>query len=631
MRFTLATLLLLFYIVGCGKPQSKTVSEQPAPKQVFNSKLPRPNPSMSGAEAQIFKTNVAEDLVLKLTPKFSQLSAFLSDNPSNLDVLFKTQFQYQGPEAFDKENSSNDSESGANSLISHTAWPIEASSKLVSSEEFWKPIASNYSVNEAKVGVLSVKVHEDADIVEMHTSLEGKFIDTESRVYGLKAKQILQWQPSADDWKISDWKQQSINIISSPKVLFEDVTRTAIKDSQAIASIETSAHRQILNNVMEQGMNVINDTPYALLPDWEASIQFTTVSVFDLDNDSFDDLLVLDRHAEPLLLRNNQNGGFENVTEDAGLLGIGLTGNSSLLFDYDNDGDADLLVGKSLSGSQFFVNEGGKFVADEATNELMKDYRFVLSGSVVDVNRDGLLDVYLCTYAANSIDIKVKTDSVTQSKLSSLTALLNHSHPFTDRAGFPNILLINKGGKFEEAKLDEAAEQWRHSYQSTWADYDRDGDCDLYVSNDFAPDCLLRNDTAKGSSRPKFTDVTAEVMPGVMGFGMGSSFGDYNSDGQLDLYVSNMYSKAGNRIFDQLGGDFDPRIRVAANGSFLYENQGGTFKQVAGLGEQDKRVSKVGWSFGGQMIDLNNDSKLDIYVPSGYYTAPETSDTKLDL
>ena len=112
-----------------------------------------------------------------------------------------------------------------------------------------------------------------------------------------------------------------------------------------------------------------------------------------------------------------------------------------------------------------------------------------------------------------------------------------------------------------------------------------------------------------------------------MAFGMGASVGDYDNDGDLDLFISNMYSKAGNRIVPAIG-DTDPRIIVAARGNFLYRNDGGVFKQVA---EADAPETKVGWAFGGQFADFNNDGWLDLYVPSGLYTAPKEVATQVDL
>jgi hypothetical protein len=173
--------------------------------------------------------------------------------------------------------------------------------------------------------------------------------------------------------------------------------------------------------------------------------------------------------------------------------------------------------------------------------------------------------------------------------------------------------------------------QYRGSYQSCWTDYDEDGDQDLYVCNDFSPDVFLRNDTEQGSFEPRFTDVTREVVPTMdMGFGMGCTWGDFNNDGDLDLYVSNMYSKAGNRIVDQVE-DADSRLKVAAHGNFLFENIGGKFRQIAGDRDGQQHVSSVGWSYGGQFADFDNDGHLDIYVPSGCYSAPPEVETKIDL
>ena len=165
-----------------------------------------------------------------------------------------------------------------------------------------------------------------------------------------------------------------------------------------------------------------------------------------------------------------------------------------------------------------------------------------------------------------------------------------------------------------------------NTFQASWADFDEDGDVDLYVSNDFAPDYLLRNDGDAG-----FKDITREAGgEAMMGFGMGATWGDYNNDGRQDLYISNMYSKAGTRIIDQLPG-MDGRFRMSATGNRLFRGVADGFELVSGQEPPALQVTKAGWSWGGQFADFDNDGFLDIYVASGFYSAPPEIARDVDL
>ena len=189
------------------------------------------------------------------------------------------------------------------------------------------------------------------------------------------------------------------------------------------------------------------------------------------------------------------------------------------------------------------------------------------------------------------------------------------------------MLLVNRGGgRFELAPENATVGLWRNSLQATWGDYDQDGDPDLFVANDWAPSNLLRNDGAAG-----FTDVTAEAGATWFGFAMGASWGDYDNDGREDMYVSNMYSKAGRRIVAKVPG-IQKRFAESAAGNWLYHQvEGGRFEQVAGLDPPAMTVMKAGWSWGGRWTDFDNDGFLDLYVLSGYFTAPKELSSELDL
>jgi hypothetical protein len=196
-----------------------------------------------------------------------------------------------------------------------------------------------------------------------------------------------------------------------------------------------------------------------------------------------------------------------------------------------------------------------------------------------------------------------------------------------DQIGPPNVLLINRGGgRFEPAPDNNMVGLWRNSLQATWCDFNLDGKPDLYIPNDWGPNVLFRNDGPAG-----FTDVTTQMGLTCYGFSMGASFGDYDNDGRDDLYVSNMYSEAGRRITARIPR-LNPMFAEAANGNFLYHREAdGKFKQVAGLDAPAMRVKNVGWSWGGCFADFDNDGFLDLYVMSGYFTAPKELSSGVDL
>ncbi len=194
-----------------------------------------------------------------------------------------------------------------------------------------------------------------------------------------------------------------------------------------------------------------------------------------------------------------------------------------------------------------------------------------------------------------------------------------------DQVGPPNVLLINRGGSFEVAANGQPLEIWRNTLQATWADYDDDGDSDLYIANDWATDYLFRNDNGS------FVNVTESAGTTAFGFAMGATWGDYDNDGKQDLYVSNMFSKAGRRITASIQG-IDQKYLESAEGNYLYHhNARGQFQLVSGLKPPALTVAKAGWSWGGQFADLDNDAYLDLYALSGYFSAPPEVASEIDL
>src|SRR2546423_3981907 len=118
------------------------------------------------------------------------------------------------------------------------------------------------------------------------------------------------------------------------------------------------------------------------------------IAVADIDGDGFDDIYITVRIGKNMLLHNNGDGTF---TEEAALHGLDLPGHTmcALFADFDNDGDLDAMLGRSLLKTTYLENRRGRFYQPPIPSYMPMA---VISMAAADYNNDGLLDVYLCTY-----------------------------------------------------------------------------------------------------------------------------------------------------------------------------------------------------------------------------------------
>ena len=476
---------------------------------------------------------------------------------------------------------------------------------------------------------------------------ESKRFDTELGFHGLArtkagswraihSRQRVVWSRATDTtrpgWRIAVWEHLDMSVTDAPRQMFRTVLREALPDKEQRFRAERSLHEEKLFEVFKTGTAKLPDPKYLPYFKFDSMSKHPAISVVDIDRDGFDDVYVMARWGRNQLFRNLGNGTFAEI---AGQVGLDIDGlcTGAIFGDFDNDGDADVFIGRWLEPSLYLVNMNGRFI-DRSTS-LVEPWlpALVTSVAAADYDGDGLLDVYFSTYAPPFRDLPdsraaaIFLPSADVDQLVRRFAAQDETAVYLESVGPPNVLLKNQGqGKFGPSPHQESVAQWTNTFQSTWADYDGDGDPDLYVANDFAPDFLLQNDGEDG-----FTDVTRQLGgEAMMGFGMGASFGDYDQDGRQDLYVSNMYSKAGMRIVSQIPG-LDGRFRRAAEGNRLFRFDGNKFLLVSGAKPPALAVTKAGWSWGGQFVDVDNDGFLDIYVASGYYSAPREIACDIDL
>ena len=234
-----------------------------------------------------------------------------------------------------------------------------------------------------------------------------------------------------------------------------------------------------------------------------------------------------------------------------------------------------------------------------------------------DFDLDGDLDFYVGCYSLRRGSVEAQ--------------VLGRPIPYFDaNNGGRNVLFRNdRDWKFTDATVANGldANNRRFTLAAAWEDFDNDGDQDLYVANDYGRNNLYRNDAHPEGGRT-FNDVAAEAAVEDISAGMSVSWGDYNRDGLMDLYVSNMWSSAGNRVTYQRqfqsGANAEKlaAFQRHARGNSLFTNLGnGTFADSsAGAG-----VTMGRWAWGSRFVDLDRDGFEDLFVANGFITQPDDS------
>ena len=337
------------------------------------------------------------------------------------------------------------------------------------------------------------------------------------------------------------------------------------------------------------------------------------LAIGDVNGDGLEDVYLCQPGGLPnRLLLQQPDGTVKDTAASAGV--DWLDGSrSALLLDLDNDGDQDLVVALNVN-LVIMANDGrGQFV-EKAQAYSTGDPN---SLSAADFDGDGDLDVYVAGYGKGFLATEWRKGE----------PATRVPYPYHDaNNGGPNLLLRNDGDwRFTDATaevgLNEHNSRW--SFAAGWADYDSDGDPDLYVANDYGRNCLYRNDEGR------FHDVAAEAGVEDIAAGMSVSWCDYNGDGRPDLYIGNMFSSAGERIAYQR--EFQPgaseeirsQFQRHARGNTLFENSGdGTFRDVSVA----RDVTLGRWAWGSPFVDINNDGRADLVVANGYITGSDPDD-----
>ena len=284
---------------------------------------------------------------------------------------------------------------------------------------------------------------------------------------------------------------------------------------------------------------------------------------------------------------------FKDVTEQCctGHEGYGM---GVAAGDFDNDADPDLYV-TNFGANRLYRNNGNGTFTD-ATGEGTGEDRWSASASFCDYDGDGLLDLFV----ANYIDFTVRNNK----QCFDPTGARDYCAP-TLFHPVPDLLLRNEGptGFRDVSSLAGIGSAFGNGLGVRCSDWNADGHPDFYVANDGTPNQLWRNTGAGSFDEVGFPSGTAVNAHGLAEAGMGVASGDFDSDGDEDLFLTHL----------------------AKETNTLYLNNGhGEFRDVtdgSGLGS----ASFPDTGFGVAWIDYDNDGWLDLFVANGAVTIVEAN------
>lgn len=325
----------------------------------------------------------------------------------------------------------------------------------------------------------------------------------------------------------------------------------------------------------------------------------------DYDADGFPDLFVTNTaNQSGFLYHNNRDGTFARVTDWAGAQ-LAASAEGAAWADYDNDGDLDLYItNREDSVNLLFRNNGDGSFVRVMDSALVADKGNSTGSCWADVDRDGDLDVFVARRDKQHNLLFSNNGDGTFRKITEGSIVNDGGDSRTcgwadaDLDGDPDLFV---GNAHEQSFYYRNDGSWRftrltagpfvtnkgYTYGTSWADYDNDGDFDLFVAHVLEPNLLYSND-GKGT----FQNALGVTLSNDTGASKGNAWGDYDNDGDLDLIVAN--GTPGRQNFD-----------------FLYRNDGsGAFNRISkgAIASDDYVSAGTAWA------DYDNDGDLDLFV-----------------
>ncbi len=283
------------------------------------------------------------------------------------------------------------------------------------------------------------------------------------------------------------------------------------------------------------------------------------------------------------LFRNNGNGTFTDVTQQAGLKGNGYSMGVAVA-DFDNDGLPDLYV-TGVGQNTLYRNNGNGSFTDVTSTAGVAGAGWSTGALFIDYDRDGLLDLFVSRYMTWSFAQDLFCGTIKPGGRA-------YCHPDQFQP-ISHLLFHNEGhGRFHDVSKESGIADFPgKGLGVAMNDYDRDGWPDIIVANDSVPEQLFHNLQNGHFEEVGISSGMAYDEDGNSFAGMGVDFADYDNDGWPDIFIDSL----------------------AKQKYALFHNRGGTFEYVsAPAGIAVNSVAHSGW--GAKFIDYDNDGLRDLFI-----------------
>lgn len=351
------------------------------------------------------------------------------------------------------------------------------------------------------------------------------------------------------------------------------------------------------------------------------------VSVGDINNDGLQDLFFTGNMCPNRLYLNKGNFQFEDISQAAGVLGDDRWYTGVTMVDVNTDGWLDIYL--SVSGiyqkptNQLLINNGDNTFSEQAGRYGLADETASIQATFFDYDKDGHVDVFVANYP--QINVSMGNQFYQEKMLENLPENSGH-------------LYRNEGnGTFKDVTAKAGVQNFGLTLGVLSIDFNQDGWTDLYLSNDFnVPDYLYINN-GDGTFKETLDQSTGHTAM----FGMGLDAGDINNDGLPDLAQVDMTPSDHKRSKTNMASMSPESFYQAVQMGFHYQymqntlqlNNGTTNSGLPVFSDVSRMtgMATTDWSWGVLLADLNNSGRQDIFITNGVLRDVNNNDANLSF